>query len=186
MNRLLFIKKLVSAHLFRGFRINHPSVRRQTPARRIHRQSRGRSHRRRVCCLHVKFLAKRRNWRCSNTFRKPFLIDLRDIIDAQAAFACGHVRIFAAQLYLQNARIAFVLKRSMQLAIIAHKLPVIVRISNLLQRAANHRLRLSVFSGNDGFERISRSDVNVTAHEIDKVSSLQKQLRHPCVVVVVL
>src|SRR2546423_1158259 len=63
---------------------------------------------------------------------------------------------------------------------------IVAWIGNLLECAANHRLRLRTFSCDHRLERIAAGNINVTAHEVDEVGSLQKQLGHPGVVVVAL
>ena len=63
---------------------------------------------------------------------------------------------------------------------------IVAWVSNLLERAAKHSLRLSTFSGDHRLKRIAGSNVDVSAHEVDEVGSLQEQLGHPGIVVVAL
>src|SRR5256885_14256909 len=76
--------------------------------------------------------------------------------------------------------------RFAKLATTLDKFLIVPWIGILLEGAANHRLRLSTFSCDHRLERIAACDIDVTAHEVDEVGSLQKQLGHPGVVVVAL
>src|ERR1044072_6380124 len=75
---------------------------------------------------------------------------------------------------------------SFQLTSIAQKFFVVIRVSDLLKRAANYSLGFRMLSGNDHFESIVCCDVNISSHEIYEVCSLQKQLSQPGIVVVLL
>ena len=78
------------------------------------------------------------------------------------------------------------LVKRLQLPAATHKLLVVRRIRNLMKRAAEHRLRLTLLCRGNNFERIVRGNVNVAPHEVDEVRPLQQQLREPGVVVVLL
>src|SRR5438067_12597066 len=56
----------------------------------------------RIFTLHIELLTERRNWRGDNFFREVFVIDLRDIVDAEAMLAHRGVNVFAAQLNAQD------------------------------------------------------------------------------------
>ena len=73
--------------------------------------------------------------------RKSFLVDVRDVEDLEAARAVRGVEIFAAQDEVLNV-VAAVLVRFLQNRAGLEVLPVVVRISDLVQMAADRRLRL--------------------------------------------
>src|SRR5689334_11445651 len=73
---------------------------------------------------------------------------------------------------------------SFQLTSIAQEFFVVIRVSNLLKRAANYSLRFRMLSGSDYFESIVGCDVNISSHEIHEVCALQEQLSQPGIVVV--
>ena len=114
------------------------------------------------------------------------MIDLGHVVNAQAAFACRHVGVFAAQLDLQDARIPFVFVAFFQLAAAIDKFAIVIRIGNFLQRAAVDRLRIRMLSGDHRFEHVIRSNVNVPAHEVDEVGPLQQHLGQPGVVIILI
>ena len=73
-----------------------------------------------------------------------------------------------------------------QLAAALDKFAIVVRIGNVLQRAAVDRLRIRMLSGDHRFELVTRSNVNVPAHEVDEVGPLQQHLGQPGVIVILI
>ena len=49
---------------------------------------------------------------------------------------------------------------------------VVTRISDLLQRAADYRLRFGLLGRDHAFQRVSRRHVNISPHKVDEVRAL--------------
>src|SRR5262249_6496047 len=73
-------------------------------AQRINTESGGSGNVSSVFALHVELLTKGRDWRSDNLLGEVLVIDLRNVIDAEAALAHRGVNIFAAQLNAQDLR----------------------------------------------------------------------------------
>src|SRR5258706_13713778 len=147
MDRLFFVDEFLVRHLSRSLGVNRFSVCSHPPTRRVDRQGRRRRYRRSVSCLDEELLSKFRDRRRRDALGKYFLNNLRDIIDAQAAFARRDIRILTAQLYLQHSRVPFVLVSLTQFSITFYESLIVVRISNLVQCAADDGLRLPALGG---------------------------------------
>ena len=83
MNRLLFV--------FRNAR-----------AKRVDTQCCGRSNSNGVLRWEVKTLAQRRHRRRGDLLREALVIDIRDVVNAQAALPCCGIGIFAARLNIED------------------------------------------------------------------------------------
>jgi hypothetical protein len=55
-----------------------------------------------------------------------------------------------------------------------------------MKGTAEYGLRILSFGGHHNLERVISGDINIAAHEIDKVSPLQKHLGQPGIVVVLI
>ena len=186
MNWLFFIEQFVRRQFLHSFGIDHLSIVRHPPPRRIDGQRGGRGHGRRILCLHKELLTERRNRCGGDPLGESFLIDLRYVVDPQTTFTRGNVGVFTAQLHLQNSRVPLVFISHRQLSAGFHEFLVVAGIRNFMKRTTKDRLRLDVFGHDHSFERVSRGHVDIAPHEIDKVRAEQKQLGHPGIVVVVL
>ena len=152
-------------------------------AERIDGQRRRRCDGEGVFCGDVKTLADGRDGRSYDALGEAFVVDIGDVVDAQAAGSIGGVGVFAAGLNIEN--IAGMIGYGGKLAMAADKFLEIVGIGDALEVAAVNRFGLIVFGDGDGFESaFAGGDVNVAAHEIHEIGALEQELGHPGVVVV--
>ncbi len=164
VNRLLFV--------FRAAR-----------ASRINRQRGGARYRHGVFCLHVKLLAQRRNGRGDCAFGETLVVDVGYVVSPETSLPQSGVQIFPAKLDVKN--VSEVMISFLQLPVACDVLAKIFRVRKTLQVTADDRGRLIVFGHGDRIETFGAvSHINVAAHEVQKVSSLQQDLRHPRVVVI--
>ena len=151
---------------------------------RIHSQSCRRRNRHGISGRQVEALSQRRNRSRHHALRNIFVIEIRDVEDAQSTLAHGGVKILAARLQIENL-CSRVMVRFFQHAPAVDMLFVVIRIRNLLEIASDHCGRFVVFGNGHGFvSLVASGDKNVASHEIHEVRALQQQLRHPGVVVV--
>src|ERR1700735_662812 len=144
---------------------------------------RGTGDRRGIFRADVKALAERRNRSGDGALGEILVINVRDVVHPEAAFAERGIEIFAAQLQIQN--VAEVVVGLLQLAAARYVPLKILRVSDALQIAADDRGRLIVFGDDHSVESLRAiGDINVAAHEVQQVRALQQHLRHPGVVVV--
>ena len=124
--------------------------------------------------VNIKALSERRNRRGCNAFGKTFVVNLRDVVNAQAAFARRDVSVFAAHLNLQNFRVSGVFINLFQFAPVFFKLFKIVRVSDFMESAAEDGLRLVRLGHGDGFERMFGGDESVLPDKIDEIRALKR------------
>ena len=138
---------------------------------------------------------KRRHRRGDDPLGKALVVDERDVEDPQPRLAAGGIEILAARLDRQDLRAAQpladvaagMLVSMLELAVPFDMLLKLVGIGQLVQRAADDRLRLVALGHHDGRQPvIARADPAVAADEVDEVRPLHQELRHDRVVVVAL
>src|SRR6476646_6673225 len=136
-----------------------------------------------VLCRNEKALAKGRDGSSGDALGETLVVDIGDIVDAEASgTGCG-VGVFAASLNVED--ITLVAVTGCECAVMLDELFVVGGVSDALEIAAVNGFRFVVLGDGDGFEAFSaRRDVNVASHKIHEVCALQEELGHPGVVVV--
>ena len=84
-----------------------------------------------VFCVNARALAKRRDWRADDAFRKPFLVDVCYVERFKTTWAICRVEIFATQHNVLNIVTAVLIRFGKNGATI-DMLFVVGRISNLV------------------------------------------------------
>ena len=64
----------------------------------------------------------------------------------------------------------------LQFAAALNKLLVVVWVDDLMQRAAENRLRIALLSSNHNLQRIVSRDIHVPAHKVHEIRALQEYL----------
>src|ERR1700761_570221 len=79
-------------------------------AQRVQCERRRRGDRGCELCLHVKPLAKRRDWSSRRTLRVVFYIDVRDIENSEAPGTHSGIEILAARLHIEHLVTAMLIR----------------------------------------------------------------------------
>ena len=132
----------------------------------------------------MRVLAERRIRRCDDALRHPFVRNIGRVIDPESAFALGHKQILPAQLQATDRPLCGVVVRLGQLLPALLMFLVIVRICITLEIAPNHGLRLIPLGDRRRFDMFAQTNPGVMTHKIDEVRSLQEQLGHDRVVII--
>ncbi len=145
---------------------------RDAGAERINSQRGRRCDGESVFCRDVKTLADGRDGRSDYALGESLVVDVGDVVDAQAAWSVGRVGVFTASLNIED--VAGVIGDGGQLAMAGDKFFEIVGIGDALEVAAINGFRLVVLGDGNGFEpALAGGDVNVAAHEIHEVGALE-------------
>src|SRR5204862_4030278 len=101
-----------------------------------------------VFCLYPGALPERRN-RCTNdTFREPFLVDVRHIKNLETACSIRGIEIFAAQHQVLNV-LSAVFMCFLQNCTVLDVFSIVVRICDLMEMTTDGRLRFVWFGPDD-------------------------------------
>ena len=112
----------------------------------------------------IETLPERRNRRAHDPFRNVFVVDIRDIKNAQTALSHGGVSTL--HVLADRALQSRVLVHLCQFSTPSQVLLVLVGIGNLLEVAAQYCGRLIMFGDGDGLEAaLAAGDKNVAPHE---------------------
>ena len=144
----------------------------------------GQGHTGRILRGDVGVLTERRIRRGHDALRHPFVRNIGRVIDPESALTLGHKQILPAQLQATDRSLCGVVVRLGQLLPAVLMFLVIVRICITLEIAANHGLRLIPLGDRRGLDMFTQTNPGVMTHKIDEVRSLQEQLRHDRVVIV--
>ena len=156
----------------------------QADARGIERERARHRNRSGERSRHIGALAEGRDGRGHDAFRETFLVDVRDVENFEAARAVRGVEIFAAQDEILNVLPAVFVGFG-QLGVGGEVLLIICRVSDAMQMAADHSLRLLLFCPDDSVKAFAPfAHIRVTAEEIHRPGAEAEELRHPGVVVV--
>src|SRR5262249_38950202 len=144
-----------------------------------------------VARWHVELLAIWRHGRTGDPLRKAFVVDERHVESTESIGTAGSIEILAAVLYLQDFRLnqriaelighvaAGMLVAYLQLRAAGKMLLESLRISNRMQRAADHGLWFVLLGDDNRFKTAGASrDPAIFAHEIRIVRALHQQLGH--------
>jgi hypothetical protein len=157
-------------------------VRRLDLARGVDRHGRREHDRGRVLRRDVEPLAERRDGRRDDPLREALVVDLGYVVDAQALLALRGEQVLAAQL--QRDDDAAVVVRLAQQPPRRLVRPVLVGVGELVEAAADDRLRLVALGDHDAFEAVRPlPHPGVAPDEVHEPGAVHQQLRHPGVVV---
>ncbi len=117
--------------------------------RGIERERARQCHRRRIFRIHPRALPERGNRRAHDAFRKSFLVDVRHVEDFEPAGAVRGVEILTAQHEILNV-VSAVFVSLLENRTGFEVLPVVIRIGDLVQMAADRGLRLGRFGPDHG------------------------------------
>src|SRR5271170_601187 len=130
---------------------------------RIDTQSRWRGDGQGVFRWNEKALADGRDRCGGDALGETFVVDVGDVVDAEAAVAGGGVRVFAAGLDVED--VAFVVDCGGEFAMMGLEFLVVVGVGDALQVAAVDGFGFVVFRDGDRFKTfLAGGDVNIAAH----------------------
>ncbi|MCG3162586.1 MAG: hypothetical protein JMDDDDMK_03879 [Acidobacteria bacterium] len=153
-------------------------------ARRINGQRRRRSDSGRVFRINVKSLTERRDRRGRDAFAEAFVVNVGDVVNAQAAGAIGDVGVFAAHLNAERLVMRGVFVGFDKAVFAFDVFFVLFGVSQLVQTRPDDCLRLVAFGHDYGVDAVfARRDPGEPPDEVDEVRPLHQQLRHDRVVV---